>query len=120
MWVHYTNKNNYESILKEGFKFKSDFGRFGVAIYFMDNSDFGFFGDYKIEVTINTPILNLTHSQIREELFPELDLLEDEEGTPKLKNYVLEKGYKAVLIEYAEGERELAVYDLSAITILNK
>lgn len=117
MWSHYTNERAYKLITKEGFKLSKEYGRFGKAIYFTDSEDFGQFGDYKINAEIETPILKLTHKEICENIFPEYDLLEDEEGTPDLKEYVISKNYKAVSIEYSDGLKELAVYDLSAIKI---
>jgi len=50
MWFHYIDKKSFKSILKEGFKISNKYGRFGQAVYFTNTEEYGFFGDYKIEV----------------------------------------------------------------------
>ena len=119
IWLHFTKrKEHYLSILENGFKMPSNEGRFGKGIYFCKDKSFGYFGDYKIRVNITEPILELTHRQICKEIFPEFNLLEDEEGISMLKEYALKKGFKAVSIEYADGEKELVAYDLKIIKII--
>lgn len=119
-WVHCTNKDSFNAIIREGFKMPSEVGRFGIGVYFANTSDFGCFGDYKIEVEVSDKVLELTHKEICNSIYPEYNLQEDEEGIPILKDYVIDKGYKAVSIEYSDGDKELVVYDLSIISINNK
>lgn len=59
-------------------------------------------------------ILHLTHDEVRL-MYPELDVEYQEGGVPILRDYVLNKGYKAVEISYIDGTSEVVAYDIEII-----
>lgn len=117
--IHATKKENLLSIKKEGFKIlELDYPpRFGYGIYFMTSEEYGYANDdtSRIYCSINDEhILHLTHDEIRL-MYPELELEYQEGGAPILKEYILNKGYKAVEISYIDGTSEVVAYDINVI-----
>lgn len=117
--IHVTFKDNLISIQKEGFKiFESEFSpRFGHGVYFMTSEEYGYGNENMSRIYCNIDnkyILRLTHNEIRA-MYPELDIEYQEGGVPILKDYILNKGYKAVEVSYIDGTSELVAYDTNII-----
>jgi hypothetical protein len=110
---HGTSKHNAENILKLGFNINlSDKQRWGKGIYFTDNFEFATaFGEEVIEVDIpKNEILDLSYEDIGE-IYPFLSI-EEEEGTPRLRSYVLSNtDYRIVSILYNDGVKEIVAYE---------
>lgn len=88
-----------------------------MEIYFMTSEEYGYGTESmsRIYCNINDEyILHLTHDEIRL-MYPELEIEYQEGGAPILKEYVLNKGYKAVEVFYDDETSEVVCYDLDII-----
>lgn len=116
---HATSEESHLNILRNGFDINlSDKQRWGKAIYFTDDIDYALsFGDKIININIQDDlILNINYEELSE-IFPFLSI-EEEEGTPRLRDYVLDNtNFKVVSIAYDDGTREIVIYDESLISI---
>ena len=108
-WYHGTN--NLSNILIEGLK--SNYGRFGDAVYYTNNKkEAKSFGKdiIKLKNIDNYTIVNIYYPDLIEK-YPDI-AIEEEEGIPALRDYIVGELYAdGVVIEYANGEMELCIYN---------
>ena len=116
VYYHGTKKVNKEKIEKEGFL--ASYGRFGDGVYFSSSLDEAkVFGSEICRVSVpEDKVMKIYYPDLIN-IYPDLSI-EEEEGVPDLRNYVLSKGYLAVAIRYISGETELCVYVPNIINII--
>ena len=84
IWYHRTSAENYNSILKQGFRLPEESTRFGKGIYFMNHLNHNCFGNKIIKCIITGKIISLWHEEIRD-IFKEINLEPEEEGIELLE-----------------------------------
>lgn len=115
VYYHGTNKDNKKNILKNGFI--PSYGRFGVGVYFSSNlEEAKNFGSEVCKAIIPKESIKEIYYPTLISIYPDL-AIDEEEGVPALREYILSLGYLAVAIEYVTGEVELSVYDTNIIEI---
>lgn len=119
MWYHGTNEINNKSINEKGFSIPDDYGIWGSGVYFTkDKSEASQYGNSMVEIEVKaSDIVELDYKKDVSKLFSSLSV-EDEEGTPQMKDYILKMGKSGVVIRYSEDDVNLIVYDTSIIKLL--
>ena len=120
---HGTKKKYLDSILNNGFRINESSineGRFGAGIYFGLNikkaQEFSPENVIVLAEIDNKHILEIHYNSLIN-IYPNKNISwEEEEGIPELKEYILDKGYKAVIIHYNDGDSELVTYDESIVS----
>lgn len=120
LYFHGTTDLNRQAILRNGFEEGRD-GRFGSGIYFAKYVDLALdYGEALLACAIETSdLLTLDYLEIPALFGEELPsdeealeaFLEEAEGFPALKEWVLAHGYKGCEITYHPNDAELVLYD---------
>lgn len=120
LYFHGTTDLNRQAILRHGFQEGRD-GRFGSGIYFAKYVDLALdYGEALLACAIETSdLLTLDYLEIPALFGEELPsdgealeaFLEEAEGFPALKEWVLAHGYKGCEITYHPNDAELVLYD---------
>lgn len=124
IYFHGTTPLNRTLILDEGFQLGSD-GRFGEGIYLTPSIEVASsFGTALLVVEIDEEaICRLSYTEIATLFGEEIPtaeeslevFLDEAEGFPQLREWVLSQGYFGCKIEYRPDDLELVVYDPAAL-----
>ncbi len=120
MYYHGTNETSYNSIIENGFKFNPNkYNRFGNGIYFSDNNDTEYYGEYTIQVElINFNPLIMTIDEYNNSLCNYLIGKYGNDYMLHMHNYFLENGYNGLIIQF-HNSNEVIVYDTNIINIVD-
>lgn len=120
IYFHGTTNSNRQAILRDGFQEGRE-GRFGSGIYFAKYVGLALdYGEALLACAIETSdLLTLDYLEIPALLGEELPsdeealeaFLEEAEGFPALKDWILAQGYKGCEIVYHPNDVELVLYD---------
>lgn len=124
-YFHGTTTVNQQRILTEGFKLRAEHGRFGRGLYLAETVDLASsFGEAVLAVAVDTSAFLMLHYLEIASLFNEpiptdpedlAAFLDEAEGFPGLESWATSQGYTGCVIQYADDESELVVYDLACV-----
>lgn len=117
-WYHGTSKKNADSIRINGFQTPSDYGIWGTGTYLTKSKEeANTYGEEVLTVYVNdSEIIELDYQSYIVNLFPDLSA-EEEEGTPRLQEYILTANKKGVVVKYSANDCNLILYDTTGITL---